>query len=80
MSTSTATTPGTGTGTGTGGFGVGNGSGKGSANDPATYGITSTDLKTAPGVELSPRQRVLVGSVLDVSILLLLLVCSWVCV
>ncbi|KAL5314121.1 hypothetical protein ACEPPN_018545 [Leptodophora sp. 'Broadleaf-Isolate-01'] len=65
MSTSTATTPGTGTGTGTGGFGVGNGSGKGSANDPATYGITSTDLKTAPGVELSPRQRVLVGSVLD---------------
>ncbi|KAH9216819.1 hypothetical protein DL95DRAFT_387331 [Leptodontidium sp. 2 PMI_412] len=63
MSTSTATTPGT--GTGTGGFGVGNGSGKGSANDPATYGITSTDLKTAPGVKLSPRQRVLVGSVLD---------------
>ncbi|KAG4433829.1 hypothetical protein IFR05_010677 [Cadophora sp. M221] len=41
--------------------------GSGNPNDPSTYGIssTSTDLKTAPGVELSPRQKVLVGSVLD---------------
>jgi hypothetical protein len=29
-------------------------------------GIESTDIKTATGVSLSPQQRVLVGSVLDV--------------
>merc|ERR1711964_112065 len=49
-----------------GGSGIG-GSDGGEGGDAASYGITSTDLKTAAGVELSPRQRVLVGGVLDVS-------------
>lgn len=30
-------------------------------------GIDNTNIKTAPGVELNARQKVLVGSVLDVS-------------
>ncbi|KAH7403671.1 hypothetical protein BKA64DRAFT_641639 [Cadophora sp. MPI-SDFR-AT-0126] len=50
--------------TSVGGGGAGFG-GVGGADDAASYGITSTDLKTAAGVELSARQRVLVGSVLD---------------
>jgi len=53
-------------GSGLGGSGIG-GSDGGEGGDAASYGITSTDLKTAAGVELSPRQRVLVGGVLDVS-------------
>ncbi|KAG4410601.1 hypothetical protein IFR04_016266, partial [Cadophora malorum] len=51
-------------GSGLGGSGIG-GSDGGEGGDAASYGITSTDLKTAAGVELSPRQRVLVGGVLD---------------
>ncbi|PVH78315.1 hypothetical protein DL98DRAFT_516811 [Cadophora sp. DSE1049] len=53
------------TSTGAGGSGArGIGEGLG-GDDASSYGITSTDLKTAAGVELSPRQRVLVGGVLD---------------
>jgi len=48
------------TSAGAGGVGVSSAGG-----DAASYGITSTDLKTAPGVELSSRQKLLVGSVLD---------------
>ncbi len=33
-------------------------------------GIENTNIKTAPGVELSSEQKVIVGSVLDVSNLL----------
>ena len=51
-------------GIGAGGAGLGGSGGEGEGE----YGITS-EVKTAPGVELSSRQRVLVGSVLDVSIL-----------
>lgn len=32
-------------------------------------GIENTDIETAPGVELSSEQKVIVGSVLDVSFL-----------
>ncbi|KAK0104823.1 hypothetical protein ONS95_005091 [Cadophora gregata] len=37
----------------------------GDESESTSYGIESTNLKVAAGVELSPRQRVLVGGVLD---------------
>jgi hypothetical protein len=36
------------------------------SSNGSDLGIESTDIKTATGVSLSPQQRVLVGSVLDV--------------
>jgi hypothetical protein len=38
----------------------------GATND---LGIENTNIKTAPGVDLSAEQKVIVGSVLDVTIL-----------
>jgi hypothetical protein len=32
----------------------------------SSLGIESTNIQTAPGVELNPQQRIIVGSVLDV--------------
>lgn len=63
---STSTPVGTAVASGTGATG-GVGGNVGGSEDAASYGITSTALKTAPGVELSARQKVIVGGVLDVS-------------
>jgi len=64
---STSTPVGTAVAGGAGGAAVGGTSSGGMAggDDAASYGIESTDLKTAAGVELSARQKVLVGGVLD---------------
>jgi hypothetical protein len=34
----------------------------------ADYGVENTDIKSAPGVDLSNTQKLLTGSVLDVSL------------